>query len=438
MTFSDGLAFVETEERTYYVDQNGNPQITSPVDGFKICNGRPFDRGLAMVGPVKENEDCARVIQIGSFRKAANSAYAYINKSGEIIHRQSLEEGRYLKRRQDSIRAAERRAEQRRPKAEAQQERKQLAKCADFKSFGDTTATSYLEIGYRGVERRFYYANDVFEKKSDTFRYHIPPLQRESGHTFLTIQPITLEPSFMNPDELEAQSLGYRFSLSGGALQKNDNECINFPTEATSDGPVMNMKMKEQSSLWERGQIKYTDSDNSETYILIDAQPDEYKNPSDESGQTSSIGGFITEDGGDRSSIDDDDKLTFRYSPEDEKLEISARVGEEAAGGGMRSYGAGSTIQNFDGSPGKYVNSVVDQFDDHYVRYYHVLAYSDGDVHVKEYMKDFTEKGEAPPDGDLTTEALSFPDEYLVGEYKGTRIITAVEPDPAVYELSEN
>lgn len=438
-SFSEGLAFVKTEERTYYIDQNGSPKITSPTNGFKICYGHPFDKGLAMVSLVKAGEDCAHEVEIGSFKKAANSAYGYINKSGEIVYRQSLENGRYLKRMRDSIQAAERRAEQRRAKAEAQQERKQLAACADFKSFGDTTATSYLETGYKGVERRFYYANDVFEKKeSDTFKYHIPPLQRESGHTFLTLQPITLEPSFMNPDELEAQSLGYRFSLSSGALQKNDNECINFPTEATGNGSVMNVKTKEQSSLWKRGQIKYTDSDNGETYILINAQPDKYKNPSDESGQMSSIGGFITEDEDDRLSIDDDDKLTFKYSPDGERLEISARVNEQAEGGGMTSYGAGSTIQNFDGSPGKYVNDVVDRFDDHYVRYYRVLSYSDGDVHVKEYMKDFTKKGMAPPDGDLTTEALSFSDEHLVGEYKGARVIRAVEPDPVVYELSDN
>lgn len=437
--FSEGLAFVKTEERAYYIDENGNPQITSPIEGFKICHGHTFDKGLAMVGLVEENKNCGRVIQVGSFGKAANSAYAYINKSGDIIYRQSFEDGRYLKRQQDSIRAAERKAEKRREKAEAREERKQLAKCADFKSFGDTTAASYVEIGYKGVNRRFYYGNDVFERKeSDTFRYHVPPLQRKSGHTFLQIQPITVEPSFMDPDELEAQNLGYRFSLSSGAFQQNENDCIKFPTDATRDGSVMNVKTERQSSLWTQGQIKYTDPDNSESYVLINAHPNKYRTSSNSENGSSDKGGFILKDDGDRLFIDNNDKLIFKYYPNDQKLEISARVSEKAEGGGVSSYGSRSVIQNFDGSTGKYVNRVVDRFDDHYVEYHHVVSYSQENVYVKTYRKDFTKEGVTPPDGEVTQDDLSFSDEHLVGEYKGAGYTTAVDLEPVVYDLSEN
>jgi len=279
----------------------------------------------------------------------------------------------------------------------------------------------------------------VFEQKeSDTFRYHIPPLQRESGHTFLQIQPITLKPSFMNPDELEAQSLGYRFGLSGGALQQNENECIEFPTDATRDGSVMNVKTERQSSLWTQGQIKYTNSDNSDNYILINAHPSKYKTQSNPEDGSSDKGGSILEDDGDRLSIDNDDKLFFKYYSNGQKLEISARVSEKAEGGGISFYGSRSVIQNFDGSAGKYVNQVVDRFDDHYVEYYHVVSYSQENVHVKVYRKDFTKEGVTPPDGEVSQDDLSFSEEHLAGEYKGAGYTTAIDLEPVVYDLSEN
>jgi len=423
--FSEGLAFVvtEEEEKKYYMDKNGEPKITSPIEGYKLCHGHPFRKGLALVSLVRDGEDCGRVSRVGSFPKALNSVYAYVNKSGEIVYRQSFENGRYLKQVNDSIQAAERREEKRREKAEARRERKQLEKCADFKAFGDTTASSYLEIGYKGVNRRFYYSNDVFEKTDgETFKYHIPAFQQEGGNAFLALRTITLEPSFINEDQLEAQDLGYRFSYGG------ENECIHFPSDATENGSVTNVTKNGQSSLWKRGKIKYTDPENSKNYFLINAVPDQYRTPNKTAKGESSVGGFIMVDD-ERLTLSEEDNVEFKYYPRQKKLEISIRA-RQKQDDGVRIYSEGVSIEKFEGSTGTYFDDPVHRFDDHYVEYYRVRAYSDKEVHVKHYRKALSE------DGDVNNEDLSFSTKYLVGEYKGRSVVTAVDSEPVVFQLS--
>lgn len=439
--FSEGLAFVTTKEKKTkkYIGKNGKTKIASPLNGFKICHGHPFERGLALVSLVKKGEECGRVMRLfGAQRTVTNAALAYINKSGDIVYRQSLKNGRYLAQVQDSIDAAERRAEKRQEKAEARRERKKLAQCADYKALGDTTAGSYVEIGYRGVTRRYYYNNDVFEKKGpDKFVYHIPRFQHENGGTFLDIRPITLEPSFMNEDELEAEDLSYRFSLGravfgrGGENQNPpDNECIQFPSDATEDGSISNVTKKGQSLLWERGQIKYINSENSKNYILINADPDHHKTPPE------SIGEFILSDG-EKVPLKSEDKLTFIDLPNEKKLKISGTYSIEMDEGGTSYSGFRATVPNFDGTTGKYVSEPVKKSNDQYVsiEYYHVLAYSDDKVHVKHYQMDFTKEGVNPPDGKMTTETLPFTEKHLIGEYKGGG---AIRMAPVKYTIGSN
>lgn len=432
--FSEGLAFVTTKDgnKKQYINNKGVPQIVSPIEGLKLCHGHPFNNGLAMISIVKTGEECGFTTQFGSFRKAANSVYAYINKSGEIIHRQSFKNGRYLKRVNDSLELAEQKEEKREEQAEARRERKQLAKCADFKAFGDSTAGSYLEIGYKGVNRRFYYDNDVFQKEGpEAFKYHIPAFQHEPGNTFLELQPIRLEPSFLNESKMEANRLGYRFSL--GMSMSRTNKCINFPTDATEDGSITNVKKKGQSSLWKRGQIKYTDPDNSKNYVLIHVRPDNYKTPEDEPKQgPTSVGGFILNDDDEKISLTEDDEVNFKHYPRQKKLEVSIRASQqlEGKGAGVRTYNSVVEIPNFEASPGKYFSEPVHRFDDHYVEYYRVLAYSKTDVHVKHYRQPLSE------DETVNNDNLPFSQKYLVGEYKGGKVLTAVDPKPVVYQLS--
>ncbi len=430
--FSEGLAFVTTEEEKAkkYIDRNGKSKIASPIDGFKICNGHPFENGLALVNLVKKKEECGRTMQLlGKQKTVPNAALGYIDKSGDIVYRQSLENGRYLKHVSDSIQAAERRAEKRMEKARARREKNELAECADYKAFGDTTAGSYVEIGYRGVTRRYYYNNDVFEKRGpEKYRYYIPPFQRENGNTFLQIRPITLEPSFMNEDELEPEDLSYGFSLGRGFSRSNP--CIEFPSDATEDGTVSNVTKKPQSSLWKQGQIKYTDSGNSKNYILINAHPDQQRTPPE------SLGGFTLHDEK-KVSLSNEDKLTFKYNSKKNTLQIQGRYSTEGDDGGTLTTGFRTSIQNFDGTTGKYVNEPIKKRNGQYlaVEYYHVLTYSDETVHIKHYKRDFTKKGVEVPDGKLNKETLPFTEEQLIGEYKGAGVI---QLKPVAYTLTNN
>lgn len=427
--FSEGLAFVSAEDdnEKYYIDNTGTPQITSPIDGFTLCHGHPFHNGLALVSLVKEGEECGRVTRVGTFRKTTNSAYAYINTSGEIVYRQSQENGRYLKRANDSIEAAERRAEERREKAEARREQEQLAACDALKAYGDTTASSYLELGYKGVNRRFYYDNDVFQQEgSQRFTYHIPAFQDDSGTTFLRLQAITLAPSFTS-DDVEAHDLGYQFSLRGPVLR--NNECMKFPSDASENGSIMNVTRKGQSNVWEHGQIKYTDPDNSKNYILIRARPDQYMTPQDAENEGASTGGFMARED-ERVTLSGDDRVEFEHYPNRKELRISAQASRETGGNGVRVHTERVRIDDFERSTGRYFDDPVHRFDEHYVEYYDVVEYSPTKAHVKHYRKPLSEEET------VENEDLSFSKEYLVGEYIGGDVVTAADPSPVVFELS--
>ena len=437
-SFSEGLAFVETESGRSYISRDGTAKITSPISGYKLCQGSPFNGGRALVSVVKKTEDCGASIGLGAFEKPTNSAFAYINTSGEIVYRQSFANGRYLKRIQDSIDASERRAEMRRKKEEAREERRELAQCADTRAFGDSTAQSYVEIGYGGITRRYHYTNDVFEKTgSDTFRYHVPSFHTGSGHPFLELQPVTLEPSFMDESKLEVKDLGYRFSLGGRVLQKN--QCIKFPSDATENGSIMNVEKKGTSGLWKSGQIKFTNPDNSENYILIAVHPTEYKTPDDDSGtRTGSVDGFLLDDD-ERISLTSQDDIRFKHYPRQEKLDIRVRATEslEGEGAGQRVYNTAVEVEDFDGTTGTYVNDPVHRFDEHHVEYFKVSAYSDSDVRVKHYKKELPEREDAPAEETtIDEEALSFSGDRLVGRYEGAGPVTAVDLAPVVYSLT--
>lgn len=423
--FSDGLAFVKTEGNGRYINKNGETIINCNFDGKKVCEAHPFRNGLAIVSLARADSSCGRSLNIIPIEKSANSAYAYINKAGEIVYQQPFEDATYLKNIEDSLELAEKREEKREAKAKAQREREELADCKAFKAYGDESASSYLEIGYMGIKRRFYYNNDVFQKKEDEqFRYHIPDFQQASGKTFLSIQPLRMEPDFMDNSQLEVDDLGYMYSLRG-------NDCIKFPSDATDDAEKIDVQKKSGTMLWKQGKIKYTHPDDTQNYVLIKVQPDQYKKPADQNAATPTDG-FLMKD---EEKIDVTE-VKFKYSSNEHKLNISARASKPLEDGGTTYLHSGAEIENFKQEAGKYYNEAVHRFDNHYIEYFEVLAYSDEKVHIKCYQKPLSEENNQP-NKKVNKDELAFDKQYLEAEYIGSGIANAVEPKPVPFNFDK-